>query len=451
MTKNYKKFMLASSAIALASMPAVAGAKTAAPSAASIQAQEIRELKAQVQALTARLDAQAATQAQIQAQTATAQANAAAAQAKVETVAEDAHATQAQVTAQAEAMPDQVKMALANAPKPKPQWYDETKISGRFYYNASTINRYSNGVKTEGDGGFAIKRFYFGIDHKFDDVFAVNLTTDIGPVIGPNSGNIVGDGLYLKKAYVEAKLSPAFILRAGAADLPWVPFVENLYGYRHIENVITDRTGFGTSSDWGVHALGSFADGLISYQLSVIDGGGYRQPKFTQSLDVEGRVSAQYKGFVAGIGGYSGHLGRDTQGAVVYHTAQRFNALLAYQGKTFSIGGEYFHANNWTQVVIPTPDQADGYSVFASARPIAKWSLFGRYDWIKPKEDTNTALKSEYLNLGVQFSAAKIVDLALVYKHEIVHGGFLTTANGVIGGSVDGTFDEFGLFGQVRF
>ena len=57
-----------------------------------------------------------------------------------------------------------------------------------------------------------------------------------------NATALVGKGFYIKKAYLQAKLDPAFIVRLGAADLPWVPYVENQYGYRHIENTIADRT-----------------------------------------------------------------------------------------------------------------------------------------------------------------------------------------------------------------
>ncbi len=420
-----------------------AKAKKATASAGTSQAEEIRILKSQVQALTQRLDAQQATSQQ-------AAAAAAAATATAQEVAEDARATQAQVTAQAAAMPDQVKMALANQPKPKPQWYDETKISGRMYYNVSTISRFSNGVKTEGDGGFAIKRFYLGVDHKFDDIFSVNLTTDIDNVVGQTS-NLVGKGLYVKKAYVEAKLNPAFILRLGAADLPWVPFAEGVYGYRHIEQTIIDRTRFGTSSDWGVHALGSFADGIISYQISAVDGAGYRDAHFSKNIDLEGRVSAKYAGFTAAVGGYTGKLGRATQGVITYHNAERFDALVAYGNKRFNVGAEYFYTKNWTQVVSPTVDSAHGYSVFGSVNIIPKVSVFGKYEWLKPKSDTVNGFKDEYYNVGIQYSPAKIVDFALVYKRDKAERGILSTGNGSIGGSIDGTYSEFGLFGQVRF
>jgi hypothetical protein len=248
-----------------------------------------------------------------------------------------ATATQAQTTAQdaAKSTKDVLNPVA---------WAKDTKLSGRMYFNASDITRKVNGAKTESDGGFAIKRFYVGIDHKFSDVLSGNITTDVDSVASTN-GSLVGKGLYVKKAYLQAKFSPAFTVRAGSADLPWVPYVEGLYGFRYVENVMIDRTKFGTSADWGVHVLGDLAGGIISYDVAAIDGGGYRDPKFTNTVDLEGRVSAKYKGFNAAIGGYTGKLGKDVDPtSPALHTATRLDALVAYKNSLFTVGGEYFWA-----------------------------------------------------------------------------------------------------------
>jgi hypothetical protein len=422
-------------AFTMAASPALAATPKAAQ-AATASAKEIDALKAELEALRARLDAQDAAQRETRAQAAEAATQAAAAQ--------------AQVAEQAKAVPEQVKTAMDNAPKPKPQWFNDTSISGRMYFNVSSVKREVNGVETEKDGGFLVKRFYLGVDHTFSDIFSGNITTDIDSVVG-TSGSAIGKGLYVKKAYLQAKFNKALVVRLGASDLPWVPYAEGIYGYRHIEPVLADRTKFGTSADWGVHVGGELADGLVSYQVSAVDGGGYRDPKLTKTIDFEGRVSVAYKGFNAGIGGYTGKLGKDQSGVVTYHTASRLNALVAYKTKLFTVGGEYFQAKNWTQVTSPVEDKAIGYSLFASVRPMDKVSVFGRYDWVKPKKDTVGAFKDRYFNVGVQYSPVKIVDLALVYKREKADNGILSTANGNIGGSINGTYDEFGLFAQFRF
>jgi len=362
-------------------------------------------------------------------------------------------ASQAQAIAnQAQTLASSAQTAATDASKEAKNavvpvaWAKDTSISGRMYFNGSTIERDVNGNKTESDGAFTIKRFYLGVDHKFNSVLSANLTTDVSQIAG------TGQALYVKKAYLQAKLSPAFAVRLGSADLPWVPYVEGIYGYRYVENVMVDRTKFGTSADWGVHVLGDLAGGIISYQVSAVDGGGYRNPQLTNTVDFEGRISAKYKGFNVAIGGYSGKLGKDVDGGpTVYHTASRFDALAAYKDKMFTIGGEYFSARNWTQVNSPIADRADGWSVFGAVTPLQKVSLFARYDWVKPHKDTLPDLKDQYFNGGVQYEAFKNVNLALVYKHDKAENGTIGTSNGAIGGSKDGTYDEVGVFGSFQF
>lgn len=421
--------------------------------------QQIDALQAQVSALQSKIDGQGAAQsaAAADAQTALARADQALAQASTATATASTAATAA-TAAQAQA---QRPAALPDSAK----WAASTSISGRMYFNASTISQKSNGIaQTPSGTGFNIKRLYLGIDHKFDNVFSMNVTTDISNVVGRTSNgnfsgnpagtsdyNLVGRGFYVKKAYVQAKLSPAFIVRLGAADMAWVPFVDNQNGFRHIENSMIDRTSFGTSADWGIHVLGELPGKLLSYQLSVIDGAGYRNPKITRSVDVEGRIAANYHGFYGALGGYVGKRGNAVEGATTFHTAQRFNGLIGYKDRRFGIGAEYFHAKNWNNVTTVAEDSAEGISLFGNVAITPKWSAFGRYEWVKPNRITNPALEDRYFNFGIQWEPTSIVDLALVYKRDAAENGSINTSNGLIGGAIKGTYDEFGLFGQVRF
>jgi len=445
---NNKLSLLAGAAVGVMLVAGVAAPAQAKPvkkhaAAASSQAAELAALKAQVQALTERLNAQEAAQAQTQS---TAQAAQTQAQAATEQVAQ----VQTQTAAQIQTIPTQVKTEVAAAaPKPKTSWADNTTISGRMYYDLSSISQKSNGVKTTPSGtGFDIKRFYVGIDHKFNDVFSANVTTDF-----QYSSAISATELYIKKAYLQAKLSDALVLKVGSADLPWVPFAEDIYGYRYVENTLIDRTKFGTSADWGVHASGKFADGKVNYAVSIIDGAGYKAPLRSKGMDIEGRISVVPIDHVTlAVGGYSGKLGKETEGATnIYHTANRFNALAAYTTKQYRIGVEYFSTEDWNNVTTTTSDKADGYSVFGSYAFNGQFSAFGRYDYVKPNKDTADSKKDNYFNVGLTYSPAKIVDFSLVYKRDSVENGTLATSNGTIGGSDKGTYDEVGLFGQFRF
>lgn len=471
-------------ALALCATPTFAKApvhhKKASSSSAGLSA-EVRALQEQIADLTARLNVQEAAQRETVANVNTAQsaATTAATQAAQAQTAAAAAQTAASDASQAatKAVPAAVKGELASFSKGK--WWDSTTVSGRMYFNFSNVDTKVNGVKPAGAGsvngtGFNIKRFYLGVDHTFSPIFAGNVTMDVSNVVGQTSNTnftstgtpagsnlpaLVGKGFYIKKAYLQAKLNPAFVVRLGASDLPWVPYVENQYGYRHIENTLIDRTNFGTSADWGIHVLGDLAGGLVSYQVSVIDGAGYRNVKVSNSVDVEGRVSLNYKGFYAAIGGYTGKRGNDVEGTATPNTATRENALVGYKNKLFNLGLEYYHAKNWNNVTSVTEDKADGWSAFGNVNFAKNWSVFGKYEWVKPTKLSNDNTKDQYYNVGIQWEPVKIVDLALVYKHDRVQNGTLGTQNGTIGGANPtgslvggrGTYDEFGLFGQLRF
>ncbi len=444
--------------------------------------EEIGQLQARLTSLEAKIDQQGSTQ-QATASQAASQAEAATQLASTAS----AKADQAVVKA------DAATAAAAHPPIPKAlAWASNTQINGRMFFNESTITQKTKGANNANSGtGFNIKRMYFGVDHQFSPIFAGTLLMDISNVVGQTNNQnfnaagtpgLVGKGFYIKQAFLQAKLDPALVIRVGSAALPWVPYVEGQYGLRHIENTTVDRLSYGTTADWGVHVLGDLAHGLISYQVSAIDGGGYRNVKVTKYVDLEGRLSAQYDGFWAAIGGYTGKRANGVQATVAnptptFRTAERLNAAAGYKSALFNVGGEYFYAKNWNNVTVNpatnvySQDSAEGYSLFGNVNVTPKWTVFGRYDWTKPNRLTDPALRDHYFNVGLQWEPVKVVDIALVYKRETAKNGAIATTDGVIGCGTsatansfsnaaalasgtctgNGTYDEVGLFGQFKF
>lgn len=328
---------------------------------------------------------------------------------------------------------------------------ESTTVSGKVYADFSSIDASSDDVDLPSSGvGVDVKRFYVGINHVFDDVWSANVTTDFNYVSNDGETQV-----YIKKAFLQAKLSDALIGRIGSADLPWVPSAEDQYGYRWVENTLIDRLKFGTSADWGVHGLGKVADGKFSYGLSVVNGAGYKNPTRSNSMDVEGRISFMpVKGLTIMLGGYTGKLGKDVEGSATpaLHTASRVDALVSYVSDHLRVGAEYFQADNWNNVTTAETDDADGFSVWGSYNFGSTWGVFARYDSANTSNDLNPDLEDEYYNLGIVTHPRKNVDLALVFKHDDVNGGgFINTSNGNIGGLVEGKYDEIGIFGQMAF
>jgi hypothetical protein len=337
-------------------------------------------------------------------------------------------------------------------------WWNNTSISGRMYFDVSNIDHSS----TDGSGkhklpddgtNFDIKRFYVSIDHQFDDTYSADITTDV-----TYDSSTKASQIFIKKAYLQAKwFGDAATFRIGSADMPWIPFVEGIYGYRYVENTLIDRTKFGTSADWGIHVLGKFADGLINYQVSAINGAGYKVAPIggganrSKGIDVEGRVNVNWNGLILGGGFYTGQLGKDVEGTTTYHTANRWDAVAAYVNGDIHAGVEYFNANDWNNVTTVASDSAEGFGPFISYKIMPQFTVFGRYDYVTPNQDTNSKLHDNYYNFGVTWSPAKIVDFSLVYKHDDASHGTISTSNGTIGGSVKGSYSEIGLFGQFQW
>jgi TolA-binding protein len=417
--------------------------------------QEVEALKGQVESLEGRLDAQAQAQQQTAAQVQAAQTQAQAAQTQAQVAQTQAQAAQTQIATIPSEMEESIK-----AHAPKPGWWNNTTVGGTVFADASYISNSNDGVRNAQSGAdYDIKRAYLIVNHKFNDTWQANFTTDF-----TYDSTTKATQLYIKKAYLEADLNPAFIIRAGAADLPWVPFVEDLYGYRYVERSLPDLYGYGTSADWGIHVLGHLFNNIVGYQVSVIDGSGYKVPATgtanrTDAVDVEGRISANYDHIVVAVGGYDGKLGHDVTGTPTFHTAERFDATLAYKDSRITVGGEYLWARYWNDVLQSNPAKTNStelWSGYASFRFTPQFSIFGRYDWAKPQVDTNPNLTSNYYNFGVSYKPIPPLDIALVYKHDSVMDGLLSTQNGSIGtlNANDigrGTYNEVGVFTQVKF
>lgn len=324
---------------------------------------------------------------------------------------------------------------------------DDAVLSGRIYADVSNISNKVDGVESNGTAGFGIpaangtgldvKRVYIGVDKKFTDMWSMNVTTDF-----QYSSAISATEVYIKKAYIQGSFSPAFNVRVGAADLPWVPYAEDIYGYRYVENTVADRTKFGTSADWGLHAFGKLNDNF-SYAVSVINGNGYKNPTRTKRMDVEGRLSAKFDQWNFAVGGYTGKLGQSVTGTVTPQTASRFNALAAFVGDRAKFGVEYFSANDFSGTLVKstTPDKADGTSLFGSYRITPVYTLFGRIDTTKLAKTITPAKKDDYYNVGIEWLAFKGVAFSAVVKHDkyVPSAGHKVEAN------------EVGVWSQLKF
>jgi hypothetical protein len=377
--------------------------------------------------------------------------------------------------------------ALADVPMPT--------VGGKIFADLTDVTQQNNGTDTSNSGtGVDVKRFYLIVNEKFDDMWSAKLETDAtynsvtastctgsGTTLKCSTGTTAQQvDVYMKNAYLQMSLNPAFWAKLGEADLPWIPFVEGIYAHRYVENTLVDREKVGTSADWGLHVGGDVADKVLSYQVSVVTGNGYKNPTRSKDMDVEGRVDVQpLSGLYLALGGYEGKLGQDKYGSTVtiagvstpqtFRTASRVDALAAYVGYGLRAGVEYFSTNDWTNGItgssdvpeytssgaVNPSDKADGTSVFASYDFTPMWGVFARWDQAKLSKDIAPGLTDQYFDVGLESHPIKNVDVALVYKHEKMDGGpaadSYSTTNGAAFNEANGKYDEIGIWTQVSF
>jgi hypothetical protein len=322
----------------------------------------------------------------------------------------------------------------------KPASTSSTTISAKMYIDVSNIDaENAAGTKLSSSGtGLDVKRFYFGATHVFDSMWSANINMDAGYSTG--TGTVAP---FIKTAFVQAKFSPEAIVQLGSANQPWIPFAEDNYTYRYVENTLIDRLHFGNSADWGVHLLGT--SGIVSYNVAAVNGGGYKNPTRSNGMDLEGRLSIEpVKGLTLAVGGYDGKLGKDVQGTPSTRTASRYDALVNYTTKQYAVGAEYFNESDWGFTGSTSSDSGDGYSVFGKAKlGDEPYWLFGRWDSDKTSKKLHPNMKENYFNVGCEYVAIKGVNLALVYKYDKI--------DNPASASAQAKYNEIGMFAQVAF
>ena len=381
------------------------------------------------------------------------QAQIAALQAQVQQLQNQSESLQAQSDAQSEVNITQAQ-ALESAQKTQTnvdklaKLVNDNKIGGRMFFDVSSIDQKTNGKKTDATGtGFDVKRFYLTVDHKFNDIWSANLTTDF-----QYSSAIGNTELFIKNAYVQGTFDPAFVLKVGAAGMPWTGYVEKYYGMRYVENTLTDRLKYANSADWGAHASGDLGNGF-NYAVAVVNGAGYKNPSRSKGVDVEGRLAWEITPELAvAVGGYSGYLGQEKQNNGAEKRYSRGDVMVAYAGPVFRLGGEYFTAKNLGQVqqtaVPAVSDKATGWSLWSSVR-LAQTangdvSVFGRYDNTDTSKTLNPFREDKYWNIGVEYPVLKSFKLAAVYKDTDATVGSLASPSQT-------KTKELGIWGDLKF
>jgi hypothetical protein len=261
------------------------------------------------------------------------------------------------------------------------------------YNNANDINQ------------FALKRGYFTIKTKMNEIFSARYTQDITlDQEGGDAGNveILIKYLYLKMKLDKFKFLTDSYIEAGLVHRPWIDFEQNVNHYRVQGKMFLERYSIISSADFGFYFTGLFGGKVCenylnkvkvknpgkygSFAIGIHNGGGYHAFEQNNNKTIEGRLSLRpltefYPGlqltyaFTYGKANTEDNL-NDFIMNLIYISSE--TELGIFTGQYFTgkgdYKGKYVDDNNESY-------SNTGYSLFGELNiPNTNFSLLGRYD-----------------------------------------------------------------------
>ncbi len=318
------------------------------------------------------------------------------------------------------------------------------KVGAKFYINLTSSKKENQAGTQSKTTGAALDRAYFSVGYAFDDVWSMGLTTDVSieNALGKKSS------VYIKKAYLQGKFAPEFVLQAGVIGTPWIGHEEHLWGHRYVSKVYADTLGFDSSADAGIGFKGKLADGMVDYHVVEVNGGGYGNISKTNAMDLNARVGFKpVDGLTLDLGYRTGYWGKKTFNANVKKNTL-WQLLATYgMGHDFRVGAGYISFKDDQGVKNAAGTKNTGFDLWAWASFAENLGAFGRYESLKAKNAANFGANDEKTTryvLGLDWKARKNVDFSLAYDYS-------KTSN-VGGKAANFTKDtKYGVFSQVKF
>ncbi|PTL82762.1 hypothetical protein [Vitiosangium sp. GDMCC 1.1324] len=277
-------------------------------------------------------------------------------------------------------------------------WTERVKLSGKAYLRYS----YELDGPSKNANQFALDRLYLQGEYQLTDNSRFQVTLDAGDT--RNSGTNSVFFAEAKYVFLELKnlLGAGSWLRAGMIPLAWVPYAEDLWGYRLQGPVALDRFGYIASSDLGLALGGALPSKHGSWQVNVNNGEGFRVAEIAKRKEVQARLTlnplASMGGLAAGlfVTGY-GSYGEYDDAGLGARVKSRVIGEIGLQSQPLTLAADYFVVRDSQPKVSGRftvgPESivhGQGLSVFgvlnvgAFAPAVSGLDLLARYDLLDP-------------------------------------------------------------------
>lgn len=257
-------------------------------------------------------------------------------------------------------------------------------------------------TQTKWDNSFDLTRMYFGFTADLGDHVGVKWVLDANTRL--TTAAAIGDtdfDIFLKTGFVEFKdfdWASGLKFVFGLQDMPWIGYVEDVWGWRVEGQVLTDYERYLNSTDLGVGVKYAFPSEFGDLHFTLVNGNGFNAgPENDNYKDSNLRVTLRplankdYFLSVLGVYGFNGSKSNDHYRAAT---------LIGYKKKDHAtIAGEFLYAvDPFGNLAARHPSLAAlgrnakglGGSLFGELRFFwaeSNWnkvSFVGRFDYLDP-------------------------------------------------------------------
>jgi hypothetical protein len=279
---------------------------------------------------------------------------------------------------------------------------DTKKEAGKLTFSGKAYLGYMDGFRPDSPARFDLFRGYFGGVYQMSPKVSLNFTMDMAARRQDSTGPFA---VVLKKMFLNYQFAKNHQLMFGQIDLPWVVFLEDTQGFRFIGKTFVEEEGYLSSADLGMAVKGSFAKGVLRYQINVANGVNWTAVENDSAKDMHGllvltpfaRSSSRSKNLFVSVGGTEKFFGSNQVKAGEATSGYRLNAMIGYRSDALTITAERLSVRDPESKVISSHPSAagilnahgNGFSFFAHARPIKaapfnRLGLMVRTDYLDP-------------------------------------------------------------------
>ena len=187
-----------------------------------------------------------------------------------------------------------------------------------------------------------VTRAYVNVIARFAGGFSTRITGDVYH----DADATAGGGMVERLKFAYGAWSPPgspLTVRLGLTLTAWEDYEDQLWDYRMQSPDIMDRSGYTSSSDFGLAVDGNLGAGNLDFTAMAFNGEGYSKLPGDQHKDFAARASLRLLGSddASRVGGLRltgyGQLGAPTGGGI----RNRFIALASYRSKHLTLAAEY--------------------------------------------------------------------------------------------------------------